>query len=97
MEVVRVDLGEEVDNSYDIQIDEGLFDNLAEELKNKPIANAYAIITDSNVERAYGNKILRKMKNNGINAHLISFSSSETISAFISQLLFIICFNILKS
>ncbi len=77
METVRVDLREEIDNSYDILIDKGLFDNLANELKNKPIANAYAIITDSVVTRIYGNKLLKNFQNKNLHTHLISFPAGE--------------------
>ena len=58
METVRVDLKEQVDNSYDILIGEGLADSLAAELKNKSIADNYAIIADSNVAKLYGKKLL---------------------------------------
>ena len=77
MESVHVDLKEGVDNSYDILIGEGLFDNLAADLKNKPIANAYAIITDSNVAKIYGKNLLKNLRNKNIHAHLISFGAGE--------------------
>ena len=74
---VKVKLKEEVDNSYDILIDKGLIDNLADELKRKPIANAYAIITDSNVAKIYGNKLLNGLQSKNIHAHLIAFPAGE--------------------
>ena len=77
MEQVRVELKEEIDNSYDILIDEGLFGKLAEELKNKPLANAYAIITDNNVEKIHGKKLLKNLQNKNIHAHLVSFPAGE--------------------
>jgi len=77
MEICHVDLKKEIDNSYDILIGEGLFKNLAAELKNKPLANAYAIITDSNVEKIHGKKLLKNFQNNGIHSHLISFPAGE--------------------
>ena len=61
MEICRIDLRGESDRSYDILIDEGLFDNLAAELKRKPIANSYAIITDSNVVKVYGKRLLKNL------------------------------------
>jgi len=77
MEVCRVGLKEDADNSYDIFIDKGLFGNIADELKAKPIANAYAIITDSNVGKLYGKKLLKNLKNKNLHAHLISFPTGE--------------------
>ncbi|MBI2647097.1 3-dehydroquinate synthase [Candidatus Woesearchaeota archaeon] len=77
MEVCRVDLREEIDNSYDILIDTGLFDNLADELKNKPIANAYAIVTDSIVGKIYGKKLLKNLQHKNVHAHLITFPAGE--------------------
>lgn len=77
MEICRVELKGKSDNSYDIRIGCGLSEKLAEELQNAPIANAYAIITDSNVEKIYGKKLLQDFKNNGIHAHLISFPAGE--------------------
>ncbi|MDP3765066.1 MAG: 3-dehydroquinate synthase [Nanoarchaeota archaeon] len=77
MEACRVDLKREVDNSYDIMIGRGLFDNLATELKNKPIANAYAIIADSNVTKIYGRKLLKNLHDNNIHSHLIDFPAGE--------------------
>lgn len=77
MDIVRVGLREEIDNSYDILIDEGLVDNLVQELRQKPIANAYAIITDSNIAKTYGKNLLNGLKNKNINAHLISFPAGE--------------------
>ena len=77
METCRVDLKGEIDNSYDILIDKGLFDNLAIELKNKPLANAYAVITDSNVGKIYGKALLKKIQKKNIHVHLISFPAGE--------------------
>ncbi|MBI2559408.1 3-dehydroquinate synthase [Candidatus Woesearchaeota archaeon] len=77
METVGVQLKEETDNSYDILIDGGLFNNLAAELKNKPLGNAYAIITDSNVGKIYGKKLVKNFQNKNLHAHLITFPAGE--------------------
>lgn len=77
MGICSIDLRGESDRSYDILIDEGLFDNLAAELKRKPIANSYAIITDSNVGKVYGKRLLKDFNNEDIHAHLIAFPSGE--------------------
>ena len=77
METVRVDLKEEIDSSYDIRIGEGLADSLAAELKNKPIADAYAIISDSNVAKLYGKKMLGDFHKKNLRAYLIAFPAGE--------------------
>ncbi len=77
MESVRVNLKGEVDNSYDILIDKGLIKNLAAELINRPLGNAYVIITDSNVGRIYGKKLLLDLQNKNLHSHLITFPSGE--------------------
>lgn len=77
METCRVELKEEVDNSYDILIGDGLVDDLVQELKQNPIANAYAIITDSNVEKVYGKKLLKDLQKKNLHLHLISFPAGE--------------------
>lgn len=77
METIHVGLKEETDNSYDIFIGEGLLGNLAKELKSKPVANAYAIITDSNVEKDYGKELLKNLQKENIHSHLIVFPTGE--------------------
>ncbi|MEK6983297.1 MAG: 3-dehydroquinate synthase [Nanoarchaeota archaeon] len=77
MDTVGVNLRKELDYSYDILIGEGLLDNLAEELIQKPMANVYAIITDSAIEKIYGEKILKKFQTKKIHAHLIAFTAGE--------------------
>jgi 3-dehydroquinate synthase len=77
MEVVRVELGEEADNSYGIFIDEGLFGSLAAELRQKPAANAYAIIADSVVADIYGKNLLKSLQKESLRANLIKFPAGE--------------------
>ena len=76
-EFYKVDLKEETDNSYGILIDKCLSDNIAIELKNKPIANSYVIITDSNVAKLYGKKLLESFRLENLQVHLISFPAGE--------------------
>ena len=76
MEVVKVDLREEIDNSYDIVIGNGLLDSLAMELKKVP-ANEFAVITDSNIAGTYGKKLINSLKKENIDVHLITFSAGE--------------------
>lgn len=77
MEMCNVGLKREIDNSYNIFIGSGLLNNIPSELKANPIAESYAIITDSNVGKAYGNKLLKNLQENGIKARLIKFPAGE--------------------
>src|SRR3989344_3017993 len=77
METVRIDLKGEIDNSYNIFIDFGLFDKLSDDLKDKPSANSYAIITDSNITKVYGEKLVKDFQNKNLHAHLIAFPAGE--------------------
>lgn len=75
----RVNLKKVVDDSYDIKIGHNLFDDLINDLKNGIVSgiHKYAIITDSEVEKLYGNKLLNLMKKNGFNVDIFSFSAGE--------------------
>jgi len=77
MELVHIELKKEADNSYDILIDRGLSNNLAQELKGNPIANAYAVITDSNAAKLHGKRLLKDFQDRNIHAHLIVFPAGE--------------------
>ena len=77
MEICHVNLNKNVDTSYDILIDRGLFDGLAAELRKKPLASSYAIITDSHTEKLYGKNLLNYFKDEKISAFLISFEAGE--------------------
>lgn len=76
MEICRVDLKGETDNSYDIIIGAGLFNKLAADLKGRPLGNAYAIVTDSNLGN-YGKRLLKDLQSNNIHSHLIAFPAGE--------------------
>ncbi|MCK5722900.1 MAG: 3-dehydroquinate synthase [Gammaproteobacteria bacterium] len=74
---IRVNLKKQIDNSYDIIIGENLLNKIPKELKQRPLANKYIIITDSNGEKLYGNSLLKEMKKNGLKTYLISFKAGE--------------------
>lgn len=75
----QVNLKKVVDDSYDIEIGYNLFDKLISDLRNgiAGIIHKYAIITDSEVEKIYGNKLLNLMKDNGFNVDMFVFPSGE--------------------
>lgn len=76
-ELCRVDLKGSSDNSYDLLIGAGLFGNLPMELKSSPIANTYAIVTDTHVGKIYGWRLLNEMRNKDIHSYLITFPKGE--------------------
>jgi 3-dehydroquinate synthase len=65
------------DCSYKIIIEPGCISKITEYLKRKPLGNRYAIITDSNVRRLYGDKLLKGLKKSGIAADIIDFPAGE--------------------
>lgn len=77
MEKVRINLKKAADNSYDILIGSNLLSKIPSDLKNNNIGNKYLIITDTNIEKLFGNKLLTLMKKAGLKADLISFRAGE--------------------
>ncbi|MEM1507885.1 MAG: 3-dehydroquinate synthase [Candidatus Bathyarchaeia archaeon] len=75
--VLRLNLSRVVDESYDILVGFGLFDNIPADLKANPIGNKYAIITDSALKDVYGERLLEKFSEENIDACLIDFPAGE--------------------
>lgn len=75
----HVELKKVVDDSYDIEIGYNLFDSLINDLKDGMVKGVYkyAIITDSTVEKLYGQKLYELMKDNGFNVDLFVFPAGE--------------------
>ena len=74
---VDVNLKNTVDNSYKIYVGSGLFNKLIEDLEKNPLGFSYAIITDSNVKRLYGNKLKTLLQKQNPNTLLIDFPAGE--------------------
>lgn len=72
---VRVNLFKKTDLSYDIEIHESA--NMAELICSDNFGLKYCIITDSNLEKSLGKKLLDQFKKQGANAELVSFPSGE--------------------
>lgn len=74
-----VELKKVVDDSYDIEVGSDLFDTLICDLKGElgKGINRYAIVTDSNVEKLYGQKLYEKLCDNGFLVDLIVFPAGE--------------------
>ncbi len=77
MPTVKINLRQEIDDSYYIVIGNKITDSLVKELKEKPFGNKYAIITDDNLRKIYGDRLLQRIKKAGIDCCLISFPSGE--------------------
>jgi 3-dehydroquinate synthase len=70
MRKIYVDINE--NDFYEVRIERGLFSSIAENLMEK--VDSFVIVTDSNVRRLYGEKLLRDFE--GL-AHLIDFPAGE--------------------
>ena len=77
MSTLRVNLKKIVDNSYDIIIGKGLFDDFISWLKENPIAYSYVIITDSNVRNLYGESLRILIDEVAEKTLLIDFPAGE--------------------
>lgn len=79
MSTFNVELKKVVDDSYDIEIGFDLEDKLVKDLKSGLVGNIkkFALVTDSNVEELYAEKIYEKIKEAGYNADLFVFEAGE--------------------
>ena len=76
MEKIRVHLHREIDDSYDIIIGNNLFEKIATGLTKLNLGKI-AIITDSNVKKLYGEKFLKILKQNNLDARMVAFPFGE--------------------
>ena len=79
MSKFRVELKKVVDDSYDVEIGHNLYDKLLFDLDNGLIKgiNKFAVITDSIVEKLYGEKICKLLIEKGYKADLFVFKAGE--------------------
>ncbi len=77
MSKATVHLEKRVDNSYNIVIEKNLMGKIPGYLKKEELGNEYAIITDSNIEKIFGKKLLKDLNKKGLNACLLSFKAGE--------------------
>jgi len=85
MENVKLNLRKKMDNSYEILIGSKLLSKIPAELKKRKLGNKYLIISDSNVNKLYGQRLLSLMKKSGLKCDLVSFKAGEqskTIETF---------------
>lgn len=74
---VGISLKREVDESYEIMFGDGLFPQIAEDLKRSPVGSKYAIITDSNVKQLYADLLEESLKKEGLQVATFSFEAGE--------------------
>ncbi|HCW05053.1 MAG TPA: 3-dehydroquinate synthase [Clostridium sp.] len=76
---LNIELRRVIDDSYDIEIGENLFNKLIEDLKNNLVndISKYCIITDDIVAQLYGNRLLELVTSNGFQADIITFPAGE--------------------
>jgi len=74
---VKINLKRAVDDSYDILIDKNLLNKIPGDLKKNPLGNRYLVITDSNIEKLFGKRLLQNLRKKGLKADLISFKAGE--------------------
>jgi 3-dehydroquinate synthase len=77
--VMRVQLCRTVDESYDIEIGEDLFDQVPRDLRANilPGASRIAIVTDGTVRLRYGERLLGRLRSEGIDAAIFDFAPGE--------------------
>ncbi|MEM2110552.1 MAG: 3-dehydroquinate synthase [Candidatus Bathyarchaeia archaeon] len=92
MRILKIKLKREVDESYDIFIENGLVEKISHDLKKNPLGNKYAVVTDSNVQKIYGEELLKRLEKERISACLINFPAGEefknleTVSYLVNEL-----------
>lgn len=74
---MRVSLRREIDESYDLVFGQELFPQIARDLKQKPVGERYAIITDSNVRELYAESLEGRLRGEGLTAAIFSFEAGE--------------------
>ncbi|HZX20257.1 MAG TPA: 3-dehydroquinate synthase [archaeon] len=74
---VKVNLKNKINESYEILIEHGLSKRLASQIVKDNFGNAYCIISDSNVAKFFGKKLLKQFRAKKAKAELLSFSPGE--------------------
>ena len=79
MKRLRVDLGK---NSYNIFIENGLKSKIGELIKSVYSGTKIAVITDNNLNRIYGELLVKNLENTGFDVELISIPAGEKSKSF---------------
>lgn len=74
MKHIHVDLGKD---SYDIHIENGLLDRAGDYIRNLTKSRTLAVITDSNVDALYGQRLETALTSAGFRVHRLVFPAGE--------------------
>lgn len=77
MTKINVNLKEEINNSYEIQIGTNLTEQIIKDLKEKALGSKYAIITDVTVQKFLGMKFKKELRAAGIKCDIFAFYAGE--------------------
>jgi len=77
MHKIKINLKSSPDRSYSIYLENGLFGRISLFLRKNNFAGKYAVISDSNVAKIYGDKLVANLKQSGIPAVLFTFKAGE--------------------
>ena len=76
MDTVHIDLGE---NSYDVMLDEGLIERAGREIITLTGAGKAVILTETAVEKLYGQDLKRRLEEEGAEVLMMNLSPGENI------------------
>lgn len=74
---MKISLKRQVDESYDLIFGENLFPRIAQDLRDVPLGERYAIVTDSNVRGLYAGSLENILKDAGLSVATFSFEAGE--------------------
>lgn len=74
---INVKIPQKESATYEINLATGLLKNMSKLLKNLTPAEQYIIITDTNVKKMYGEKLLADLKKSGLKADILAISAGE--------------------
>ena len=77
MSEIRVNLRKTEDKSYDIVIEEGILERIAQKLKDAGLAHKYAVITDSTVKPLYAEGLSEAISKENIENKIIAIPAGE--------------------
>lgn len=78
MRSLKVNLDKKTSSSYEIRIGKGIVDRMILLIAKNHQAPRYGILTDSNVNRIYGQKMLSAFTDAGLNASIIEIPAGES-------------------
>lgn len=62
---------------YEVYMGTGLLDRMAQDLREKPLAKRYAVVSDDRVAGLYGKKMMESLEKQGLKAQLFTFPQGE--------------------